>query len=282
MAVILKKKFVGIDEPRPVRFNLADIRAEAHAILEQARSELAGARTQAHQIIQQASAEAEEIKRKTETQARENGYHEGYEKGQAEGRRTGHDQALEESRKQFTEQTSQLQQALQALLTDFDRRRHDLISEAHQDLLGLAVAMAEKIVRTRIEVDPPAVLNLVRSAVDLLASRTAVRIRMNPIDLEALKLLDGQEAERVLGLQDVAFVGDEAVERGGCVIATEGGEVDARIATQIDALVRHIVPAMSEKIKSWQARSEDGGKTDPHDAGRAGQEDNSQDTPRET
>jgi flagellar biosynthesis/type III secretory pathway protein FliH len=42
--------------------------------------------------------------------------------------------------------------------------------------------------------------------------------------------------DRCRAAQAVRFVGDERVTRGGCIIETELGIVDARLSTQLDAI----------------------------------------------
>jgi len=256
MAVVLKNKVVGSREIRPARFSLADVRAEADAIVGQAHRELDEARARAEAVVNEAHLQAEDIKRQAEAQGRRDGY----EKGLAEGREIGAQQALEEARKDFNDQARQLGAALEELLSNVDRQRHGLITQAQQELLALAVAIAEKIVHRRIEFDSEAVLANVRSAVELVAGSTAIRIRMHPTDLQRLKLFDQGSVEKYFAFEQITFVEDDGIEPGGCVLGTAGGEIDAQVSTQIESIARHFAPTSAEKIKSWQ---------DPGDKGTA-------------
>lgn len=248
MGVILKSKVIGSSDLQPSAFNFADIRAEAEQILQRARRELDDARARAEAIVIQAKDQIEETKRQAKAQA----YKEGYEKGQAEGLQAGHEQALTEAKQDFATQSRELQESLQHVLSDVSDRRHELVARAHQELLALAIATGEKIVRKRIELDPSAVETNVRAAIDMVASRTAIKIRMNPADVETLKLLCPERAAAFDALRDISFIEDDAVELGGCLIETAGGQIDTQVSTQIDNIVQYLAPSMAEKIKSWQ------------------------------
>jgi len=251
MGTILKKRLVGV-EGGSVRgvsvFNLTDIQGEADEILEHARRELDRARAEADAIVQRAKDQGDQIKDAARTQ----GHREGYEQGLPEGRTSGAEQALDEKRKEFGDQTCQLRSTLANLLTQFDNNRHTLISRAHQELLALALAIAGKVIHQRIEYDPEIVIGTLKAAVDLVASRTAVQVRINPTDLDRLNRFDPQLAQTCLGLRDSTFIPDENIEPGGCLMETKNGQIDGQISTQVDTIVRHIAPAMTDKIESWQ------------------------------
>jgi len=247
MAVVLKNRMLGVEGLRPSRFNIADVREEADQIRRQGLAELETARTEAARILEQAKTKAEQL----QAEAKEQGRKAGIEQGLAEGREAGQKRALEESRKQHAEQAAELRKSLEDLLTKFDRERHELVSRAYRDLLALALAIAEKVIRRTVEHDPEAVLASVRSAVDLVASSHQVVVRMHPVDLESLEQLDPQHAEFCAGMENVKFVADPSVERFGCLVRSAGGEVDGRIATQIEMIAKHLVPGMEARTEAW-------------------------------
>lgn len=259
MGTILKKKLVGADGPRPIPFSMADIEAEAEAILAKARAEADQVRAETDAMIQQTKVQAEQIKTDTYDQA----HRQGREDGLAEGRQVGTEQALAEQRKDFAEQADALRTTLTDLVAQFDRDRHGLISSAHQELLALAVAIAEKIIRKRIEHDGEPVMESLKSAIELVTSCSAVQIRMNPTDLDRLNLLDPAVAEACLGARELTFVPDQTVELGGSIIQAAGGEIDAQVAAQVDTIVRHLAPTMADKVDAWKRSPHENAKEKP-------------------
>jgi flagellar biosynthesis/type III secretory pathway protein FliH len=96
-----------------------------------------------------------------------------------------------------------------------------------RDVAALAVAVAEHLVKDAIEARPERVRGLVSDALDRVRRASMVRVRVSPDDLASLRLPEGVEV-----------ASDAAIARGGCVVESDLGELDARIETRLDALLR--------------------------------------------
>ncbi len=251
MGTILKYNVVESLKPKITKFNFCDVRAEAAGIIQRACDQLDRAKAEAKEIIEQARKEAEEIRQSV----RAEGFQEGFNQGLAEGKKEGTDQAFAQAQKDFAAQNQQIRTMLENLLRTFEDERDHLITQSHQDLLALALAIAGKITHEQIKIDPQIVLENVRSAVKLVASRSAVQVRMNPSDIDRFGLIDPEEAEKLLHLKHVRIVKDPSVEEGGCVVATDHGTIDGQVTTQIDNMIRQLSPAMEETIKKWSGDS---------------------------
>ena len=110
---------------------------------------------------------------------------------------------------------------------------------AEAELRALAVRIAEKILGRELTLNPDAVVDVAAEA--LRARRRAARAGgplCNPRISEALERGKPRLIERCGAAQAVRFVADERVARGGCIIETELGVVDARLSTQLDAIER--------------------------------------------
>jgi flagellar assembly protein FliH len=104
-----------------------------------------------------------------------------------------------------------------------------LYSQVEREVVQLAVEVARKIVHREIQADPEVIQTLVKVALDRVSGRSAVTVRVNPVDYNFL--LDknrGWIQEQGTG-QEITLVADKSVERGGCLVQTESGDVDARI-----------------------------------------------------
>lgn len=110
--------------------------------------------------------------------------------------------------------------------------RNKLYRQVEGEVLQLALAIARKLVRREVSIDPEITLTLVKVAMSHLAEKTSIKVRLNPIDHNALLTrhaelkLDGGDPSGVI------LAADAAIDRGGCVIETEYGHVDARIEEQ--------------------------------------------------
>ena len=182
---------------------------------EEAADVVARAREADRRILRAALVEAGKQKKQAHQQ--------GFQDGLAQGREQG--TAL--AKNQVVEQTRTLAAALEQAAGRIDEKQAELIHLARSDLLKLAMAMAERIVRARIEADPQLVRRAVDAAVDLAGRRRSLKVRLNPADVEAMEKSKHEAVE---------FVPDPTVERGGCVVETETSQVDAAIETQLKNL----------------------------------------------
>ena len=104
------------------------------------------------------------------------------------------------------------------------------------ETVRLAVTIARKIVELEAAVSPEMVLRVVRSALINVLDRDKITIRLHPRDCHLIEehradLCDGNETPGGIQIQP-----DETVDRGGCIIVTLQGEIDARIDKQMQAV----------------------------------------------
>ena len=99
-------------------------------------------------------------------------------------------------------------------------------------------------------------MDSVKQAVALVREDTDLRVHVNGTDLALLKKIDLQARKRWFDREYVKFVSDDAVERGGCVVKTAGGEIDAQLSTQVDRIARQLVPALAQRVKGWLDQQE--------------------------
>jgi len=122
-----------------------------------------------------------------------------------------------------------------AALARAAEERDRLLASAGDDLTRLAVAVAGRILEREVERDG-AVEALAASALEAVRHRRQVALRVHPADAPALQ----REAGRLGGLlaraPSLAVREDASVGRGGLLVETEAGTLDARIATRLEDL----------------------------------------------
>ena len=110
--------------------------------------------------------------------------------------------------------------------------------EAVGDLRGLAVKIAEKLLGRALALDPGLVVDLTTEALRHAGEPRALRIRCHPDDLATLESGRPRLLDRCRTVGALRLESDDKVPRGGCVIESELGIVDARLAVQLDAIDR--------------------------------------------
>ena len=114
-------------------------------------------------------------------------------------------------------------------LRDLGRYKAALYSQVEREVVKLAVEVAKKIVHREIQADPDIIQTLVKVALGRVSERSAVTVRVNPIDYNFLLDKHRGWVQEEGGGKEVTLVADKSVERGGCLVQTECGDVDARI-----------------------------------------------------
>ncbi len=184
----------------------------------QQRSEscLSRAQQEASVIIAQAEARAEEIRQV----ARQEGY------------QAGCGQAIHEWRDAVEIIVKQRDAALQQL-DEFGKL-------LERDILELAVQIAEKIVRREIENHEDTVLDTLRQALARLRDRVRVKIWVNKDDLERVRAVRADISTWVEGLHDVEISEDSRVEKGGVIVESGDGILDARPSSMLREIGRKL------------------------------------------
>ncbi len=111
-------------------------------------------------------------------------------------------------------------------------------ADAEAELRALAVRIAEKILGRELARDGNAVVDVAAEALRHAGEPRELVVRCAPEDLAALERGKPRLHERCRAAQAVRFVADERVARGGCIVETELGIVDARLSTQLEAIER--------------------------------------------
>ena len=182
--------------------------ARAGAVVKRA---VVDANAQARRILADAERDAAAILENAEQSARslrEAAYQEGYESALSE----------------FTQ-----------LLLDARQRREAVLHEVEGDVLRLAVKLAEKIIGREIERRDETLAEIVAAALRHARQQETLTVRVNPADLAAVEAhrdrLNPSSRTRFLDI-----MADPRVRRGGCLIESEAGTVDAQLDTQLRVL----------------------------------------------
>ncbi len=216
--------------------DFADFEAEARVVLDKAREEarriVAEAEARAKSLGEAAARDAARGDKEARKAGSERGLAEGFAQGLAEGREKGNAEAT----KKVTDAAATVVNTLVVLVNDLEARRMALLEECRREVLRLAMRVAERVVRREVTVDPSVLERTVARAVELTAQKNDIDIHVNPADLDAMHRFLPDLARKFAGLHVGHVMADEAVSRGGCILRSNEGTVDADIATQMEEL----------------------------------------------
>lgn len=154
----------------------------------------------------------------------------------AQARQEAHAQLAAEMDQTFVQFGELVQHAV---ITEADLRR-----ASQAELLALAVGIAEQIIASELTIDPLIVTRTVEMALTHTQSAPITQIMVHPDDLPIVQRWAGTVlAETAPHLE---LVGDSSVGRGGCVIGTKTGFVDARVETRLAEIRQALAEAIED------------------------------------
>jgi flagellar biosynthesis/type III secretory pathway protein FliH len=120
--------------------------------------------------------------------------------------------------------------------------RSRLVDEAGEEILRLALRVAAKVLAVAVS-DERAVLETARAA--LARARGAGRLvaRVHPADAPAVRAGEARLLALAPRARRLEVREDPGVGRGGVVLETEAGAVDARVEAQLEAIGRSLLEA---------------------------------------
>jgi len=195
--------------------------------------DLAEVERRANDLLSLARHEAERLR----TEARERGFAEGRDEGLAEGIARGERIALERASADHAALAERWSQALATL----DRDRTALLAGSREGVLRLVLAVAGRIARRTLAVDPAAVARELEAALEILGECDAATVEVPLGERLRLERTLPPLAAALAARGGLSIVEREDLAPGGVVVRTSDGRVDASLETRLDRLADAIL-----------------------------------------
>ena len=212
-----------------------DGKAEAFRLIqdakEKARKEEEAARLQSGQIVERAKLEVERMVKEAELRVADI-EHDAYQKGYNAGREIGYREGQGEVRR--------LIDRLGTILGNAIDVREQIIKESEKLMVEMILMIARKVIKDEIIERKEVVLNNIREGLARIKERDRIDIRVNFADLELTTAHKDEIVKMMESLRKVNIYEDSRVDRGGVIIETDVGAIDARISTQLKEIEQAI------------------------------------------
>lgn len=198
---------------------------QAQIIKTQAESEASQIKTDAQNEADRIIIDANEERSKIVSEAHKEGYDVGYEEGYAAGNK----------------EAERLVERLHNVLDAVMKRREEILSETEYQIVELVVLMARKVVKIISENQRNVIMNNVLQALKKVKGRGDVTIRVNLADAKLTTEHVQDFIDRVEAVKGITVLEDTTIEKGGCIVETDFGAIDARISSQLTELEQKIM-----------------------------------------
>ncbi|HUX42268.1 MAG TPA: flagellar assembly protein FliH [Rectinemataceae bacterium] len=217
-AIVKEAEAAAFEEVRRKSNEALKIRKEAE---EAAARLVAEAESRVAELESKAGARVEAAEREAAKRGRDAGREEGFKEGRAEVER--------------------LVGRLHVILDRAMEKRGEILEQAEVQVIELVLLVAKKVVKVISENQKSVVVQNIQQALRKLKTKSDVIVRVNLADLELATEHVKDFVAMAENARKMSIVEDTTVDRGGCVIETDFGEIDARIASQLSELEDRIL-----------------------------------------
>jgi flagellar assembly protein FliH len=198
---------------------------------EQIKVEREKFRVEVEQEIDRGKYEAEKMIKEAELKVSEI-EHEAYKKGYEAGREEGY--------KEGQAEVMRLIDRLGTIISTAVDIRDDIIRASEKLMTDMILMIARKVIKDEIVERREVVINNIKEAIMRIKDRDRIDIRVNFADLDMTTAHKDELIRMMESLKKVNIYEDSRVDRGGCIIDTDVGSIDARISSQLDTIEESI------------------------------------------
>lgn len=184
------------------------------------------------QAIDEIYKEEENKLRKELENQYQNGFNEGFEAAQTQ---------LEQ---QFNEQIMSKSEEFYQILSGIEERLQSYEKSFESIVIAVSSKIAQKVLNREIE-NKSIIESTLRNAIGKVLGAGGIILRLNPADYELLN-----QGDFIVTLNNsfskLKFEMDDSIEKGGGIIETEIGSVDARVSTQLEEIIKQLENSLNE------------------------------------
>ena len=174
--------------------------------------------------LDKAKSQVNEIK----SNARKEGYDIGYE--------TGFKKGEEDAKNEFSPFLGTVQEMIKEL-TGFRKENYDKVE---REMVEMIISLAKKVIHFEFSMRENAVQDMIRLAVESVLDKESMVIKINPTDKKYAENFSPELHRLFDEIKNINFESHPGIERGGCIIETNFGVVDAsieKLEEQIDQIL---------------------------------------------
>ncbi len=191
---------------------------------------------EAQKIIDLANEQASAIIQKAGEQAVQITY-QAYKDGFAQGKERAEEEA------------KQLLQMAQRVLEEAYLWRQEVLAKSEHAVIDLVKDIAVKMFGEGVALDPVILKRVFERSLSVAKTLGNLRIHVHPEDLSMLEPIWLENQKALIG-QQMEFVPDESILRGGCFIEGQFGNVDARIETQMKVILDKLTEVSTASMEN--------------------------------
>lgn len=205
-------------------------------------------RQRGDEYVESVKRQVEELLSSAQTEVlalRQSAHDVGLNEGRTEGLKQAN-AAIEQRAREIAEKTAAdaLATALPALNSVAESlalERDRWIGDWEAIVIRLAAAIASRLLGHELRVDPDGAREMIRQALQLAVGASRIRVRLHGDDAALLGPQASEVVRAFASCGEAEIIPDNSLTRGGCLIETQHGQIDARLETVLDRIVAQLL-----------------------------------------
>ena len=182
---------------------------------------------------------------------KENAYKEGHKTGYDEGFQTAYQKGKNSAKEEFIP----LLQTINSLIQELSEFRTMMYPKVEKEMIEMITLLTKKILQHEINTNEDSVKQMILLAINSVIDKENMTIRIHPSDKAHAEAFSPELKNLFSEIKNITFEEHPGIEKGGCVIETNFGTIDARVdqlENQIEKILKlaPAVPVVSPSSKT--------------------------------
>ncbi|AYE36175.1 flagellar assembly protein FliH [Borrelia turcica IST7] len=148
------------------------------------------------------------------------------------GRKEGYEAGFSKGCEDFDRLLGKLNSMIASLVA----KRREILESSGDQIMKLVMQIAVKVVKKIVDTQKNVVIENVNEALRKIKNKTNIIIRVNLDDVDIVRHEKNEFISKFNFIEHLEVIEDVNIGKGGCVIETDFGEIDARISSQLDRI----------------------------------------------
>jgi flagellar biosynthesis/type III secretory pathway protein FliH len=163
---------------------------------------------------------------------------------EARARKEGQEEGAKQARAEYDKKLNGQRETVAQAVKGFAQEQETYFNRVEAEVVGLALAIARKILHREAQVDPLLLAGVVRVGLDKVAAGTHVRLRVHPDQVPFWQESLAQQPD----LRSVPeLMGDATLQPGHCRLETEHGSTDLTLETQLKEIEQGFFDLLAQR-----------------------------------
>ncbi|MFO7803601.1 MAG: FliH/SctL family protein [Desulfovermiculus sp.] len=130
---------------------------------------------------------------------------------------------------------------------ELNNARSEIFKRQSEDLVRLAMVVAEQVLNAELSLNEELVVSIVGKAMQSAFDSDEYHVRVHPEDVSRVQEHRPLLLSNVNGLRQIHVHGDANISRGGCVVESNKGQVDATLESKLAEIQEQLKQAVQSQ-----------------------------------